>query len=57
MLLEKIEYYRSVLADEQKVLDIIKEEISVIKDKYSDERRTEISIFEDNLEIEGFNRR
>ncbi len=52
MLLEKIEYYRSVLADEQKVLGIIKEEISVIKDKYSDERRTEISIFEDNLEIE-----
>lgn len=42
-LIKKIEYYRSVLADEKKVLAIIKEEITVIKEKYGDERRTVFS--------------
>ena len=39
-LLEKIIYYKNVLADEKMVLAIIKEEITLIKNKYSDERRT-----------------
>ena len=52
ILMEKIEYYRSVLADETMVYDIIKEEINIIKDKYADERRTEINISDDKLEIE-----
>ncbi|MFZ7102993.1 MAG: DNA gyrase subunit A [Peptococcaceae bacterium] len=52
ILMEKIEYYRSVLADEKMVYDIIKEEISIIRDKYSDDRRTEITISDDKLEME-----
>ncbi len=51
-LLEKIIYYKNVLADEKMVLAIIKEEITLIKNKYSDERRTEISKVHDKLEIE-----
>ncbi|MBR3362941.1 MAG: DNA gyrase subunit A [Bacilli bacterium] len=43
-LLEKIKYYNEVLASEQKVLDIIKEELLEIKDKYGDERRTNIDM-------------
>ena len=43
-LLEKIKYYNEVLASEEKVLAIIKEELLEIKDKYSDERRTDIDM-------------
>src|SRR3989338_2235016 len=42
-LLKKIEYFESVLKSEKKVLDIIKEELARLKEKYGDERRTEIS--------------
>jgi len=42
-LLEKIAYLRAILADEKKVLTIIKEELFVIKKKYADPRRTVIS--------------
>ncbi|MGI6225827.1 MAG: DNA gyrase subunit A [Peptococcales bacterium] len=52
LLMEKIEYYRSVLADETMVYDIIKEEIIIIRDKYGDARRTEISASDEKLEIE-----
>jgi DNA gyrase subunit A len=41
-LQKKIEYLRSVLADPQMVLDIIQTELSELKDKYGDTRRTEI---------------
>ena len=43
-LLEKIKYYNEILASEEKVLGIIKEELKEIKDKYSDERRTNIDM-------------
>ena len=43
-LLKLIEEYKSILADEQKVLDIIKKEMLEIKDKYADERRTSIDM-------------
>ena len=43
-LLEKIKYYNEVLASEEKVLGIIKEELLEIKDKYGDERRTDIDM-------------
>ena len=43
-LLKEIDYLRSVLASEQKVLDIIKEEMLEIKKKYADERRTHIDM-------------
>lgn len=42
-LIKKIEYFRSVLADEKMVLGIIRQEILEIKNKFSDPRRTMIS--------------
>jgi len=42
-LLEKIAYLRAVLADEKKVLVIIKDELIAIKKKFADPRRTVIS--------------
>lgn len=41
-LMKKIAYLKSILADEQLLLGVIKEEIIAIKEKYADERRTEI---------------
>ena len=43
-LLKEIEELRAILASEQKVLDIIKEEMLEIKKKYADERRTSIDM-------------
>ena len=43
-LLEKIAEYKSILASEQKVLEIIKNELIEIRDKYGDERRTTIDM-------------
>ena len=43
-LLEKIKYYKEILASEEKVLEIIKEELQEIKDRYADERRTHIDM-------------
>ena len=43
-LLKEIEELRSILASEQKVLDIIKEEMLEIKKKVADERRTSIDM-------------
>ncbi|RAK05424.1 DNA gyrase subunit A [Halanaerobium saccharolyticum] len=51
-LKEKITYYRSILADEEKLLEIIEEEIMTIKDKYNDERRTSIMNRVTDLELE-----
>lgn len=42
-LLEKIDYLRSVLADEKKVLGIIRDELLKIKEKFADSRRTVIT--------------
>ena len=41
-ILKIIEYLKSVLADEKLVKKLVKEELSEIKEKYGDERRTEI---------------
>ena len=43
-LLIAIDEYKSILASEQKVLDIIKKEMLEIKSKYGDERRTNIDM-------------
>ena len=40
--MKKIEYLRSILADEKLLLGVIKDEIIAIKEKYADTRRTEI---------------
>ena len=41
-LMEQIEYLKAILADEKKLLGVIKEEILIIAEKYGDERRTHI---------------
>ena len=43
-LMAKIDYLKSILADENKLLTVIKEEIEVVRDKFGDERRTKIGI-------------
>jgi DNA gyrase, A subunit len=43
-LLQRIEELKSILASEQKVLDIIKQELIEIKNKYADDRRTNIDM-------------
>ena len=51
-LLEKIKYYREILANEILVHQIIKDELNVLKDKYANDRRTKIEIDEDEIDIE-----
>ncbi|QNU66972.1 DNA gyrase subunit A [Ruminiclostridium herbifermentans] len=51
-LIEKINYYKNVLANEVLVLGIIKDELRVIKDKYADDRRTKIEIDEYEIDME-----
>ncbi len=43
-LLDRIAELKSILASEEKILNVIKEELSEIKDKYKDERRTAIDM-------------
>ncbi len=51
-LLATIVELKGILADGGKIRDIIKEELSEIKRKYADERRTEIVDSEDDIDIE-----
>ena len=46
-LLAKIEELKAILADEKKLLTVIKEEIQIIADKYGDDRRTSIGYDDD----------
>ena len=47
----KIEYLKSILADEKKLLGVIKTEILAVTEKYHDERRTSIG-YDDNISDE-----
>lgn len=51
-LIKKIELYESILKSEKKVLQIIKEELLKLKEKYGDERRTDIVGEVEELEVE-----
>ena len=51
-LIKKIELYESILKSEKKVLQIIKEEVLKIKEKYGDERLTDIVGEVEDLEVE-----
>ena len=51
-LKEKSEFYRELLADEQKLLDQIKVELREIADKYGDDRRTGIEAAVDDVDYE-----
>lgn len=51
-LLKLIESLKGILASERKVLDIVKEESQELKDKFGDERRTEITAAAEDIDIE-----
>ena len=51
-LMIKIDYLKTILADEKVLLGVIKEEIMVISDKYGDERRTSIGFDEEDISME-----
>jgi len=51
-LMEEIEGYEAILASEQVLLDIIREDIHEIKEKYGDERRTKITGKVEQFDIE-----
>ena len=47
-----IAYYEDLLAHEEKILGVIKEEMREIEKKYADKRRTEIAAAEKDLDVE-----
>jgi DNA gyrase subunit A len=49
---ERIAELRAILGDETRVLAVIKEELTEIAERFGDERRTEISHSEDEIDIE-----
>ena len=51
-LMERITYYLELLADESKMKAVLREELIAIRDKFGDERRTEIQEIEDEIDIE-----
>ena len=51
-LMEQIAELKAILADEKKLLGVIREEILVIADKYGDERRTSIGFDEYDISME-----
>lgn len=51
-LMKLIDYLNAILASEERLLEVIKEELLEIKAKYSDERRTQIEKQENEIDIE-----
>ena len=51
-LQQKIAYYNELLADPVKLQGVLREELIVIRDKFGDERKTEIQEIEDEIDIE-----
>ena len=51
-LMEKIKYYMELLADENKLKAVLREELIEIRDKFGDKRKTEIQDIEDEIDIE-----
>ena len=49
---DKIREYNEILADRQKVLALVKKETGEIRDKFADERRTEIAMVSGEVDIE-----
>ena len=48
----RIDYYNRLLASEEMIRQVLKEELTAIRDKYGDERKTEIQDVEDEIDIE-----
>ncbi|MBR2141662.1 DNA gyrase subunit A [Anaerovibrio sp.] len=51
-VLKRIEWLKSVLADEWKIMEIIKDELTEVKQKFGDERRTNITHDMSDINIE-----
>ncbi len=51
-LQEKIAYYTDLLANREKLQGVLREELITIRDKFGDERKTEIQDIEDEIDIE-----
>ena len=49
---KKIAYYVELLGSEEKIKGVLKDELIAIRDKYGDERKTEIQELEDEIDIE-----
>ena len=49
---KRIEYYRELLANEEMLKGVLKDELVAIRDKYGDDRLTEIQDVEDEIDIE-----
>ena len=49
---EKISYFKELLADPEKIRGVLKDELTVIRDKYGDERKTEIQDVADEIDVE-----
>ena len=51
-LMERIHYYQELLADPEKMRKVLREELIEIRDKFGDDRKTEIQEIEDEIDIE-----
>ena len=51
-LMERIHYFLELLADPAKMQGVLKEELTAIRDKFGDDRKTEIQDIEDEIDIE-----
>ena len=49
---KRIEYYRELLANEEMLKGVLKDELIAIRDKFGDDRKTEIQDVEDEIDIE-----
>ena len=51
-LMERIHYFLELLADPAKMQGVLKEELTAIRDRFGDDRKTEIQDIEDEIDIE-----
>jgi DNA gyrase subunit A len=51
-LVEEIKGYEAILADEEVLLDLIRQDIREIRDKYGDKRRTQITSAVESIDVE-----
>jgi len=51
-LQERIKYYNELLSDPEKLKAVLREELIAIRDKFGDDRKTEIQEIEDEIDIE-----
>ena len=49
---QKIAYYQELLADREKMKAVLRDELTAIRDKFGDKRKTEIQEIEDEIDIE-----